>query len=393
MSWAMAMTNNALKRLGSDAGGASRRSAARSDKGVSNGGCNLRTNPRHPGFLPDDHVTRLTPGIEQRGSPQSKIMRHIALATAALTLAASPAVAAPIPVPDAQAALALAVSATNSAPSYQYTSSYLGESATWNAAGQYAWTRDGRETRQFSDDTYYESIVWPSVRVRTKVRSPRYLDDPALEWQSIGVGSRYRTELDSWPDLVADPALRLGHVRLTLSTATFADRTTTATSTQYTVGDGRFDYAVTVDAGGRIIRLATTRFDGMPATDRAEEWTFGTVTVERPAALPIETVRRALQAATLNATIRDLTRERARQSNRRGDSLRRMRVMTEEAVALTNGTGDGSQDEPLPRFVKLKVRNVPGGVRVFRTNPYTGTKHEWRITQRSGRWTAFRTQP
>ena len=46
----------------------------------------------------------------------------------------------------------------------------------------------------------------------------------------------------------------------------------------------------------------------------------------------------------------------------------------------------------VPVYVKLRIRDVPGGVRVYRKNPITGTFHEWRITGGPA-WRAFRTAP
>ena len=43
--------------------------------------------------------------------------------------------------------------------------------------------------------------------------------------------------------------------------------------------------------------------------------------------------------------------------------------------------------------MRIKVANVAGGVRIYRKNPLTGTKHEWRITKRGAKWKAYKTQP
>jgi hypothetical protein len=40
-----------------------------------------------------------------------------------------------------------------------------------------------------------------------------------------------------------------------------------------------------------------------------------------------------------------------------------------------------------------RVANVSGGVRVYRKNPITGTRHEWRITKRGSKWKAYKTLP
>lgn len=320
--------------------------------------------------------------------------RALALLPAAGLLMASPAAAAPIPVPLAEAELATAVAATNAASTYRYTSSYLGETAAWNAAGYYMYALDGRELRTYADGSYLQRINWPSAQARAKVIGPRYLNDPTLEWMSISPSSQYAVEIATWSDLVASPSSRRGYITYLIPLgATAADKTPSAAGTQYTLSNTAYEMVFMVDAGGRINRVTTTRFDGAASTDRLETWDYSAVPIDRPAAIPIETARRAIQAATLNTTIRQIAREAARDARSRRASLQTMRYDVEEDVDILNAAGDGSQDEPIPRLVRIKQRPVPGGVRIFRKNPYTGTFHEWRVTLRGGAWRAYRTAP
>ena len=87
------------------------------------------------------------------------------------------------------------------------------------------------------------------------------------------------------------------------------------TPTAVVVGDGfaiahyYFEYVYTVDASGRITRLELARGNRIPQTGTYQTWEYVPVVVVQPSAdtvLPIATVRRAIQAATLNATIRSL---------------------------------------------------------------------------------------
>lgn len=323
-----------------------------------------------------------------------RMRRSLMFVPAASLLIASPAVAAPIPVPQAEIELAAAVAATNAASTYRYASSYLGETAAWNAAGYYMYALDGRELRTYADGTFLQRINWPNPQTRAKVIGPRYLNDPSLEWMSISPASRYAEELTSWSDLVASPGSRRGHITYLIPLgATAADKTPTPAGTQYTLSNASYEMVFTVDSSGRIDRVNTTRFDGAVSTDRLETWEYSAVPIDRPASIPIETARRAIQAATLKSTIREIARDAASDARRARSSLRTVRYDVEEDVDILNAAGDGSQDEPNPRLVKIRQRPIPGGVRIFRKNPYTGTFHEWRVTLRGGVWRAYRTAP
>ena len=312
---------------------------------------------------------------------------------AVLALTCTPAMAAPYPVPNAKTEIQAAVDATNAAPSYQYRRNDLGWTSAYNAAGQYQ-SVDVDEQRVFDGVGNFHEIPWPSTRVRDKVQSPDYLDNSALRWElTVGVNNY---EFPQWPDVLTERLGRIDSVA-NLDFITVADKATSGTDTIYRVGDGDFfEYVYTVNAAGRIVRLELTRGNRIPETGKYETWEYVPVTVVQPEAatvLPIATVRRAIQAATLGATIKALAKDSAATGNRQRQSLRKLRVWTKEAVGLENAAGDGSEDEPIPRYVRIKVANVPGGVRIFRKNPYTGTRHEWRIGKRGATWKAFRTQP
>ena len=320
----------------------------------------------------------------------------IAACTVTFTLVATPALAAPYPVPNAKTELLAAIDATNAAASYQYLDNSLGWTAAFTLAGQYQQVTVG-EQRVVHGVGNYHRIDWPSAAVEEKVTGPDYLDNLALQWELTDAASPYALDyFRQWIDIRTE---RLGRID-SLANANFitvADKSTSGTDTVYRVGDGDyFEYVYTVDAGGRITRLELTRGNRIPETGKYETWAYVPVTVTEPAAdtaLPIATVRRAIQAATLNATIRSLARDSAKTGNRLRQNLRKLRVWTKEAVGLENAAGDGSQDEPIPRYVRIRVANVSGGVRIYRRNPITGTRHEWRITKRGANWKAHKTQP
>ena len=243
----------------------------------------------------------------------------IAACTVTFTLVATPALAAPYPVPNAKTELLAAIDATNAAASYQYLDNSLGWTAAFTLAGQYQQVTVG-EQRVFNGVGNYHRIDWPSAAVEEKVTGPDYLDNLALQWELTDAASPYALDyFRQWIDIRTE---RLGRID-SLANANFitvADKSTSGTDTVYRVGDGDyFEYVYTVDAGGRITRLELTRGNRIPETGKYETWAYVPVTVTEPAAdtaLPIATVRRAIQAATLNATIRSLARDSAKTGNR-----------------------------------------------------------------------------
>ena len=313
--------------------------------------------------------------------------------TATLTLVGAPAVAAPYPVPNAKAEIEAAVSATNAAPSYQYRRNELGWTAVFNTAGQYQ-QRTTQEQRVFNGVGNFHEIDWPSTHVRDKVRNTDYLDSPSLQWEFTEGANDF--DFPQWPDVLTERYGRIDSIP-NRNSITVADKSVVGAETVYRVGDGDyFEYVYTVDAGGRIVRIELTRANREAQTGQYETWEYVPVTVVEPdpdSVLPIAIVRRAIQAATLNTTLRTLTKRTATGSNNSRDDLRTMRRLAREIVQIENATGEGSEDEPIARSVRIKTRNVAGGVRIFRKNPYTGTRHEWRVTKPGARWKAVKTLP
>jgi hypothetical protein len=308
-----------------------------------------------------------------------------------LVVAVSPATADPITAPQAVTELTAAIEATNNADAYTFTDAQTGETARFNrTAGEYE--QQGFDTfKTFSATGTYYQIKWPSTAVRTKVLSPRYLNNPSLEWELV-TGPLGALEIPLWPDLLDVTGERRGLIYFPPREAdiTYADKTALPGGNRYVIGNGFYEDVYTVDLAGRVVRLETTRSAGSAVTGHLKTWDYVAVTVTPPATgtfLPYATVQRAIEAATLDKTLRSLARTTA--SSNRGRSLARMRVMARERVSIYNA---GGEDEQIPVYVKLRIRNVPGGVRIFRTNPITDTFHEWRII-RGPNWRAVRTAP
>lgn len=306
---------------------------------------------------------------------------------------ASPAAAEPITPQQAATALSNAVIATNAANNYRFNDAQMPWSAAFNrAAGQYE--QDGISRAKVFTTGTYAAIQWPSPRVRTKVRGPQYLNTPRLEWAFLAAPID-GLELPMWEGIADD---RSGERRGMIAfppreiDIAYADRTVSPATTRYTIGNEYYESVYTVDAAGRITRIDNLREAGESVSGHVRTWEYDIpVEVTTPAAdshLPYPTVERAIEAASLNSTLKGLAQEVARQN--RGRSLRQMRVDAQETIGFHNGGGEGDQ---APVYVKLKVRNIAGGVRMFRKNPFTGTFHEWQIRARGENWRATKTAP
>lgn len=320
---------------------------------------------------------------------------------------AAPAGAAPIPPPQAIAEIEAAIAVTNAATTYRYVNNGSlggegapGDRAVYNLpAGQYQQRTFGGEQRVFQALGNYHRIQWPSPKVRKKVRSARYLDRPKLQWEKGADASRYRDTYLGWADVEGGRRVgTLENVALDYY-VTSADKQATATGTRYQLNGTQpaFEQTYDVDGAGRITRIDWTKdLDGLPVTDANEAWEYGEFTVKKPpgaATARIRLVRRAIQAATLNATLKAIALRTVRLARSERLSVAQMRPYARIFVTEdVNGIGDGDAEDPVARYVKIRLRPVPGGVRIFRTNPFTGTAHEWRVVK-GKRWKAYRTAP
>lgn len=316
-----------------------------------------------------------------------KIIAVVAAASA--VFAAAPAQAAPIPAPQAVSELTAAIIATNDADTYTFTDLRRGQTAALNrTASQYQ--QDG--LRVFRDQGTFVEIDWPSERVARKVRGPSYLTNVLLQWSQLQAPID-NLEIPMWTDLLEPNSDRLGQIYFPPREAdvAYADKTAVPEGQRYIIGNAYYEEIYTVDTAGRIVRLENTRGAGLPLSGEVRTWSYAPVSVAVPAedtVMPYATVQRAIEAATLNNTIRDLARTSA--SDSRGQGLRSMRAIAEENVGIYNA---GGMDDSVAVFVRIKIRNVSGGVRIFRTNPLTGTFHAWRVTRGSGGWQARKVAP
>jgi hypothetical protein len=90
--------------------------------------------------------------------------------------------------------------------------------------------------------------------------------------------------------------------------------------------------------------------------------------------------RKASEAASLNATMKDLSRTVAATVNADGATVAAIDAATRASV-------------PTDRVVPLKVRQLRRGVLMYGRNPYTRTYHAWRIYVKNGDAVARRVAP
>lgn len=320
-------------------------------------------------------------------------MRALVLPVAMLGLAAGlvgaqPAAATPLPVPDALAELHVAVDASNAAPEYSYRNNQLGWTAKYRAAGSYQEVTT-EEVRIFEGVGNFHRISW-TPRVRDKVRG--YLDVPDLGWELSTDLLPY--EFEQWIDIQSWRMDRLNDIA-NERFVTSADKTAHGDATVYTLAGEAFEYKYTV-VDGLVTRRETTRGAGKPVEGDFETWDYGPVEIEQPGAdafRPIATVRRAIEAATLNRTIREIVRSVRRKARNRSLTPDRVRTRARQKVFSANVIGEGNVDEPIERSVRLKTRTLPNGVKVYSRNPYTGTVHAWAVVSGNSGWRTKKMAP
>ncbi len=136
----------------------------------------------------------------------------------------------------------------------------------------------------------------------------------------------------------------------------------------FTLPDGTA-VSATVDDMGRLTSLGDLTVD------------YEAVTVPTPrGAVGYLRWRRASEAASLNSTMRMLTREVASQVNAGPPTIAAIDAAIRAAI-------------PVDRAVALKVRQLRRGVLVHGRNPFTGTYHAWRVYVKKDTAVARRVAP
>ncbi|HQR79598.1 MAG TPA: hypothetical protein PLT68_05195 [Actinomycetota bacterium] len=137
---------------------------------------------------------------------------------------------------------------------------------------------------------------------------------------------------------------------------------------QFTI-PGQAGVTVVTDGQGRLAAWADTRYE------------YGTPAVTAPSAAVSHLAwLKAAQAAALNADLRAMTREVARQVNASVPSV----AAIDAAARATN---------PADRVVLVRVRQLRRGVLFHARNPYTRTYHAWRVYLKRGEAVARRVAP
>jgi hypothetical protein len=126
---------------------------------------------------------------------------------------------------------------------------------------------------------------------------------------------------------------------------------------------------VSTDSSGRLVQWDQTSY------------TYAAQSVVQPASpLTYRAWQKASEAAGLNATMRELTRQVARDVNAAGPGVAAIDAGVRAAV-------------PADRVVPLKVRALRKGVLIHARNPYSGTYHAWRVYLKAGQAIARKVAP
>jgi len=135
-----------------------------------------------------------------------------------------------------------------------------------------------------------------------------------------------------------------------------------------------------IDLNGLIAQTSAT------VEVNIEEWSYDAPTITLPRVTQrasLRSVLRSAAAATLDSTIRAAGRSARRQAINDGGSVRDIRLWVGEDQAVNN----------VDRVLKLRYRQILGGSRIFRKNPYTGTMHSYTVTKVGRRVVVTRLAP
>jgi len=306
-----------------------------------------------------------------------------------------PAHAADVPVPEALAVFTPACELSNTQPAY--TLNVTDEQGL--ARTEQLHTAAGLFRSQLFDPDFdltlvrgqgtYQAVndLLPSNATHaTLPRMQRYLEIPRLRW-GYAAGRYGSTGAATWEQGVDKtrtyhgsgiaPATCPGNPAVDATSASLVASSLGTLVTFNSIGGGT---ASQIDINGLISQASAT------GEVNIEEWSYVAPTIGPPNTTQrasLRAVQRSAAAATLDSTIRAAARSARRQSINDGGSVRDIRLWVGEDQAVNN----------VDRVLKLRYKQILGGSRIFRKNPYTGTLHSYTVTKVGRRVVVTRLAP
>jgi hypothetical protein len=298
-------------------------------------------------------------------------MRKVAIAVSVAVLggaAATPAAADTVPLDQALQAVSQACSA--SATALAGGGSIVRSSSTVTLApGRFGVAGATANRVVVADTGTFGPIADDRLRARDRRAALRYLKRPKATWW-LNSG-RFESPAQGWAatfDQSRAAAVALdGSCTQSLDGA--FDEVQRDGSTWTFTAPAQGPVVVVIDAEGRLLSWDETQVS------------YAAQTVTPPTgAVAFAAWQKASQAASLNQTLRSLTRQVAAEVNADEPTLAAIDAFTRAVL-------------PTQRAVPLKVRQLRNGVLVFGRNPYTKTYHAWRVYLRSGKAVARKVAP
>lgn len=285
-----------------------------------------------------------------------------------LTAVCAPAVAAPVPLPEALESVTAACAATTTALTTVGGRAVDGDSSVAVTGGRYAVSGPGANRVAIAGEGTFGAVADDGLRAKDRRAALRYIKRPGATWW-LNPGA-FWSPAAGW-SATLDDAVRAA---LPLS-ATCAQDLAAADSVDrdgsrwvFTL-PGQGPFVVVTDGQGRL-----SQFGALAVT-------YGAQSIAAPSgAVAFAAWQKASQAASLNSTMKQISRAVAESVNASGPNVAAIDAATRAAV-------------PTDRVVPLKVRQLRRGVLIYGRNPYTKTYHAWRIYLKAGEAVARRVAP
>ncbi|HNE88624.1 MAG TPA: hypothetical protein PK902_04705 [Actinomycetota bacterium] len=281
---------------------------------------------------------------------------------------AAPAVAVPVPLPEALESVTAACASTSSALTSVGGRAVDGDSSVAVTGDRFAVSGPGTNRVAIAGEGTFGAVADDGLRPKDRRAALRYIKRPGATWW-LNPGA-FWSPAAGWSATFDDAARAAVPLSATcaqdLAAADSVDRD--GSRWVFTLpGEGPF--VVVTDGQGRV-----TRFGAIAIT-------YGAQSITAPAgAVSFAAWQKASQAASLNSTMKQISRAVAASVNASGPNVAAIDAATRAAV-------------PTDRVVALKVRQLRRGVLIYGRNPYTKTYHAWRIYVKGGEAVARRVAP
>ncbi len=295
---------------------------------------------------------------------------QIAGVTMLLTVVcAAPAAADSVALPEALTAVDGACTQTRTALTTSGGAVVEGDTTVTLAGDRFAVAGPGANRVAVAAEGTYAALSDDGLRAKERKAALRYLKRPAATWWfnpgafwSPGAG---------WSASYAESAS--GAIPIPTScaqeVAAAADPVERDGRRWVFTLPGQGAFVVVEDGLGRL-----SQFGAVAVSYAAQSVSVPTGTVEFVA------WQKASQAASLNSTMKQISRSVAAAVNAQGPTVAGIDAATRAAV-------------PTDRVVPLKVRQLRRGVLIYGRNPYTKTYHAWRVYLKKGEALARRVAP